>query len=93
MTRPLALIVDDEAGILSTLGGILTDNGFEVATTPSGAEALDIYAARHPEVVFLDVWLPDRDGLETLPDGEFLPAWEMNDVEKHVGAKITGAVR
>ncbi|WP_414661895.1 GMC oxidoreductase [Horticoccus sp. 23ND18S-11] len=33
----------------------------------------------------------NRDGLETLPDGEFLPAWEMNDVEKHVGAKITGA--
>ena len=66
MTRPLALIVDDEAGILSTLGGILTDNGFEVATTPSGSEALDIYTARRPEVVFLDVWLPDRDGLETL---------------------------
>jgi UDP-3-O-[3-hydroxymyristoyl] N-acetylglucosamine deacetylase len=66
MTRPLALIVDDEAGILSTLGGILTDNGFDVATTPSGAEALDIYAARRPQVVFLDVWLPDRDGLETL---------------------------
>ncbi|MEO8196446.1 MAG: UDP-3-O-acyl-N-acetylglucosamine deacetylase [Thermoanaerobaculia bacterium] len=66
MTRPLALIVDDEAGILTTLGGILADNGFEVATTPSGAEALDIYTARKPEVVFLDVWLPDRDGLETL---------------------------
>ena len=66
MTRPLALIVDDEAGILATLGGILSDNGFEVATTPSGAEALDIYTARKPEVVFLDVWLPDRDGLETL---------------------------
>ncbi len=66
MTRPLALIVDDEAGILTTLGGILADNGFEVATTPSGAEALDIYAARHPDIVFLDVWLPDRDGLETL---------------------------
>src|SRR6187402_3612759 len=66
MTRPVALIVDDEAGILSTLGGILTDNGFDVATTPSGAEALDIYAARSPQVVFLDVWLPDRDGLETL---------------------------
>jgi UDP-3-O-[3-hydroxymyristoyl] N-acetylglucosamine deacetylase len=66
MTRPLALIVDDEAGILTTLGGILTDNGFEVATTPSGSEALDLYASRHPDVVFLDVWLPDRDGLETL---------------------------
>lgn len=66
MTRPLALIVDDEVGILSTLGGILTDNGFEVVTTASGAEALDIYRDRKPEVVFLDVWLPDRDGLETL---------------------------
>ncbi|MEO7794645.1 MAG: UDP-3-O-acyl-N-acetylglucosamine deacetylase [Thermoanaerobaculia bacterium] len=66
MTRPLALIVDDEAGILTTLGGILTDHGFEVATTPSGAEALEIYASRGPEIVFLDVWLPDRDGLETL---------------------------
>ncbi len=66
MTRPLVLIVDDEAGILTTLGGILADNGFEVATTPSGTEALDLYATRKPEIVFLDVWLPDRDGLETL---------------------------
>ncbi len=66
MTRPLALIVDDEAGILTTLGAILADNGFEVATTPSGTEALDLYATRKPEIVFLDVWLPDRDGLETL---------------------------
>ena len=31
------------------------------------------------------------DGLETLPDGEFLPAWEMNDVEKHAQGKITQA--
>lgn len=66
MTRPLVLIVDDEAGILATLGGILSDNGFAVATTASGAEAIDIYRDRRPEVVFLDVWLPDRDGLETL---------------------------
>ncbi len=66
MPRPLVLLVDDEVGILTTLGGVLTDNGFEVATTTSGAEALDIYRARQPEVVFLDVWLPDRDGLETL---------------------------
>ena len=31
------------------------------------------------------------DGLETLPDGEFLPAWEMNDVEKHAQGKIMAA--
>jgi choline dehydrogenase-like flavoprotein len=31
------------------------------------------------------------DGLETLPDGEFLPAWEMNDVERHAQLKIMAA--
>ncbi|MEO8276326.1 MAG: UDP-3-O-acyl-N-acetylglucosamine deacetylase [Thermoanaerobaculia bacterium] len=66
MASPLVLIVDDEAGILTTLGGILTDNAFDVVTTASGAEALDLYRERRPAVVFLDVWLPDRDGLETL---------------------------
>lgn len=30
----------------------------------------------------------NRDGLETLPDGEFLPAWEMNDAEKHIRSGI-----
>lgn len=33
----------------------------------------------------------NRDGLETLPDGEFLPAWEMNDVERHAAGKIMAA--
>ncbi len=33
----------------------------------------------------------NRDGLETLPDGEFLPAWEMNDVERHLQARIHAA--
>jgi choline dehydrogenase-like flavoprotein len=33
----------------------------------------------------------NRDGVETLPDGEFLPAWEMNDVERHAQAKIMAA--
>jgi choline dehydrogenase-like flavoprotein len=33
----------------------------------------------------------NRDGLETLPDGEFLPPWEMNDVERHMQGKIMGA--
>lgn len=33
----------------------------------------------------------NRDGLEELPDGEFLPAWEMNEVEKHMRSGITSA--
>lgn len=60
------LIVDDEPGILTTLGDILSDEGWETVCTTSGDEALALYAEQRPAVVFLDVWLADRDGLETL---------------------------
>ena len=62
----LILIVDDEPGILSTLGGILSDEGYETLTTTSGESALSLYEEKRPSVVFLDIWLADRDGLETL---------------------------
>ena len=62
----LILIVDDEPGILSTLGGILSDEGYETLTTNSGESALSLYEEKRPSVVFLDIWLADRDGLETL---------------------------
>lgn len=63
---PRALIVDDEPSILQTLSGVLSDQGVECLGTTSGEEALALYTAHRPDVVFLDVWLPDRDGLETL---------------------------
>jgi UDP-3-O-[3-hydroxymyristoyl] N-acetylglucosamine deacetylase len=62
----LILIVDDEEGILTTLSQILGDEGFRTLTTPSGEEALHLYREQQPDVVFLDIWLPDWDGLETL---------------------------
>ncbi len=62
----LILIVDDEPGILSTLGGILSDEGYATLTTTSGESALTLYEEKRPAVVFLDIWLADRDGLETL---------------------------
>ncbi len=65
-SRPLALLVDDETGILETLAGVLGDQGFRILSTTSGEEAVDLYRREQPDVVFLDVWLPDRDGIETL---------------------------
>jgi UDP-3-O-acyl N-acetylglucosamine deacetylase len=62
----LVLIVDDEPGILATLSDILTDEGYRTLTTSSGREALEIYREKRPDLVFLDIWLADRDGLETL---------------------------
>jgi UDP-3-O-acyl N-acetylglucosamine deacetylase len=62
----LILIVDDEPAILTTLSNILGDEGYRTVTTTSGQEALELYERDRPDVVFLDIWLPDRDGLETL---------------------------
>lgn len=62
----LVLIVDDEPGILTALSGVLNDEGYETVCTESGEEALELYQDKRPAVVFLDIWLPDRDGLETL---------------------------
>jgi UDP-3-O-acyl N-acetylglucosamine deacetylase len=62
----LILIVDDEPGILSTLSQILGDEGYRTLTTTSGEEALELFRNERPAVVFLDIWLPDRDGLEAL---------------------------
>jgi two-component system nitrogen regulation response regulator NtrX len=60
------LIVDDEAEIRESLGEILTEEGYAVTTTGTGAEALELVRDTPHEVVLLDIWLPDRDGLEVL---------------------------
>lgn len=62
----LVLIVDDEEGILTTMSQVLEDEGFRTLTTTSGAEALELYREHRPDVVFLDIWMPDKDGLEAL---------------------------
>ncbi len=62
----LVLIVDDEPGILEALSSVLSDEGFDTLCTESGKEAIELYRSRRPDVVFLDIWLPDWDGLETL---------------------------
>jgi len=60
------LIVDDEESICQTLGGILTDEGYEVVTAGSGEEALRILEEEPPNLVVLDIWLPGMDGIEAL---------------------------
>ena len=62
------LIVDDEPGILATLSGVLSDEGYDTLTTGSGGDAVELYRTGRPDVVFLDIWLPDRDGLEVLQE-------------------------
>ncbi|MBA5865145.1 MAG: response regulator [Nitrospira sp. CR1.3] len=60
------LVVDDEEAILSSLSSILLDEGYEVAAAKNGAEALRIYTTDPPDLMLLDIWMPEMDGLETL---------------------------
>jgi len=60
------LVVDDEATILELLSGSLRLAGFEVATAASGAAAVRAAASSRPDLVLLDVMMPDGDGFEAL---------------------------
>jgi two-component system nitrogen regulation response regulator NtrX len=63
---PSILIVDDEPGVRSALGGVLRDEGYETEAVESGEACLDCVARRAYDVVVLDIWLPGMDGLTTL---------------------------
>jgi two-component system nitrogen regulation response regulator NtrX len=60
------LIVDDEPAILNALTGILEDEGYDVLAAKNGPEALKLIKAEPPDLVFLDIWMPEMDGIETL---------------------------
>ncbi|HLQ50351.1 MAG TPA: response regulator, partial [Terriglobales bacterium] len=60
------LIVDDEKQIRASLKGVLEDEGYKAAVAESGEACLEILKKHNFEVVLLDVWLPQMDGLETL---------------------------
>jgi len=60
------LIVDDEVSILNSLSSILEDEGYEVVVAKSGSEAMKISMADPPDLMLLDIWMPEMDGLETL---------------------------
>jgi two-component system nitrogen regulation response regulator NtrX len=65
-TGPLALIIDDEKSICDALGGVLSDEGWRTVDAQSGRQGMIEYKAHPPDIVFLDVWMPGMDGIETL---------------------------
>jgi len=60
------LVVDDEPSIRDTLGGILEDEGYRVALAADGESALALLRTHSFDVVLLDIWLPQMDGLAVL---------------------------
>jgi DNA-binding response OmpR family regulator len=62
--KPLILIVDDLPKNLQVLGIILREKDYEIAAAAGGRQALDMVAARLPDLVLLDVIMPEPDGFQ-----------------------------
>ncbi len=64
--RESILVVDDEAGVRASLAGILGDEGYQVDTLETGEAGLAALERGRYDLLLLDVWLPQMDGIEVL---------------------------
>jgi two-component system, OmpR family, response regulator len=92
------LVVEDEEMILELLSGSLRFAGFDVVTAVSGAEALRAVQASRPDLVLLDVMLPDGDGFEVVrrmrssgPDVPVIFVTARDGVRERVAGLALGA--
>ena len=70
MKKRRILVIDDEKAIRETLSEILSDEGYGVTAVASGEEGLRRWQEERWDLVLLDVWLKDRDGLSMLEAAE-----------------------
>ena len=66
MEKTRILIIDDESDYSETMRFYLKAKGYDVRTTPSGAEGIEEIRRDRPDVVFLDFMMPEMDGVSTL---------------------------
>ncbi|HEX2492639.1 MAG TPA: sigma-54 dependent transcriptional regulator [Steroidobacter sp.] len=99
MSAAHILVVDDESEIRGLLKEILADEGYEVEVAANAAEARAIRAQHDPDLILLDIWMPDADGVTLLrewaqSDGAACPVVMMSGhgtVETAVEATRLGA--
>lgn len=68
MSTAHILVVDDEPDIRSLVREILEDEGFEVSVAENAEQARQARRARRPDLVLLDIWMPDTDGISLLKE-------------------------
>jgi DNA-binding NtrC family response regulator len=73
MTASRILVVDDEADIRGLLKEILSEEGYEVEVAADASQARSARAAQVPDLVLLDIWMPDTDGITLLRE------WSVTD--------------
>jgi UDP-3-O-[3-hydroxymyristoyl] N-acetylglucosamine deacetylase len=62
------LVVDDEDGVRESVREVLSDEGYRVVDTADGTLVLDMIKAERPELVILDIWMPQVDGIGLLKE-------------------------
>lgn len=98
--KPLIMTVDDNPVNNTLVKSQLMFKGYDVISATSGKEALEMIAEKHPDVVLLDIMMPDMSGYEVLeiirdnPKTENLPVIMLSalaNMEHHIEATMKGA--
>ena len=93
--RAQALVIEDSPEITLLVRGLLEKEGYSVVATPRGIQGLEWARAKKPELVILDLSLPDRDGVEVCRElRSFSDAYVVmvtardDEVDKIVGRRL-----
>ena len=73
INAPRILVVDDEPDIRRLVCEILEDEGYQVAMAKNGLEARQLKISHRPNLILLDIWMPDTDGVSLLKE------WVLED--------------
>lgn len=93
MDRRIVLLVDDNQTHRYSLGRHLEESGFDVLQAPTGSEALGIAASHRPDVVLLDINLPDMSGFDVCERLKNDPQTESVPVIFHSATHDTQSAR
>lgn len=93
ISKPLVLVADDEPRITKLVSIALQDQGFRVVTADSGEEALRKAEEIRPDVVLLDIVMPDIDGYEVVDQLRANPATQDATILILTGHELSAADR
>ncbi|MCS5564748.1 MAG: sigma-54 dependent transcriptional regulator [Methylococcales bacterium] len=68
MAKPHILVVDDEPEIRELVRDILEDESYEVSVAENAEVARKVWQTRKPDLILLDIWMPDSDGISVLKE-------------------------
>lgn len=87
------LVVDDEPVAREALARLLRREGFETLAAPDGRAALELLQAQSPDLILLDVRMPELDGLALLEILHAHPQWKVLPVIMMTGVSDTNCIR